>query len=99
VNVGLLGQLPVKISLENGPIQPGDALTLSATQPGYAAKAITAGNIIGYAMTHYPYKEGEVTYPTHTGTQGEKDKLAQPHVMAFIQPKAWIPKKNKKMRC
>lgn len=94
VNVGLLGQLQVKISDENGPINPGDALALSITQPGIAVKAIEEGKIIGYAMTHYPYVPGEITYPTHAGTKKEKDTLNVPHVMAFIQPGFYKPRKS-----
>jgi hypothetical protein len=48
--VGLQGRAPVKITLENGPIERGDPLTPSATKPGYAMKAIKAGQIIGKAL-------------------------------------------------
>src|SRR3989338_2424234 len=52
VPVALLGRVPVKVSLENGEIKAGDALTSSARK-GYAAKAVKSGRIIGYAMEDY----------------------------------------------
>ncbi|MCB9137055.1 MAG: hypothetical protein H6642_01760 [Caldilineaceae bacterium] len=38
IPVALVGVVPVKVSAENGPIQPGDLLTTSST-PGHAMKA------------------------------------------------------------
>jgi hypothetical protein len=52
VAVALAGRVPVKVSLENGVIEPGDALTTSAT-PGVAMKATQAGPIIGKAMERF----------------------------------------------
>ena len=54
--VGLLGQVPTRISSENGNISVGDPITASSTRPGYAKKATDAGRIIGYALE--PYTEG-----------------------------------------
>jgi hypothetical protein len=48
--IALAGRIPVKISLENGPIEPGDPLT-AATRPGYAMKATQPGQIIGRALS------------------------------------------------
>ncbi len=47
--VAMIGRVPVKVSLENGPIAVGDPLTSSST-PGVAMKATQAGQILGYAM-------------------------------------------------
>jgi hypothetical protein len=47
--VALAGRVLAKVSIENGPIQIGDALTSSST-PGVAMKATKAGKIIGYAL-------------------------------------------------
>jgi hypothetical protein len=47
--VAMIGRVPVKVSLENGPIAVGDPLTSSST-PGVAMRATQAGQIIGYAM-------------------------------------------------
>jgi hypothetical protein len=52
VMVALAGRVPVKVSLENGPIKIGDPLTPSST-PGVAMKATKYGPIIGQAMTGY----------------------------------------------
>ncbi|MBA3679030.1 hypothetical protein H0W80_02475 [Candidatus Saccharibacteria bacterium] len=50
--VALAGRVPVKVSLENGTIKPGDALTPSST-PGVAMKATKAGAIIGQSLGTY----------------------------------------------
>ena len=50
VLVALNGQVPVKVSTENGPIATGDPITVSATTPGVGVKAISAGYIVGYAL-------------------------------------------------
>ena len=47
--VALSGRVPVKVSLENGPIGVGDYLTASSI-PGVAAKAIRPGPVIGKAL-------------------------------------------------
>ena len=48
--IALAGRVPLKISLENGDIQAGDHLSVSATKPGFAAKAITPGMTVGIAL-------------------------------------------------
>lgn len=50
VLIGLAGQVPVKVTGENGAVQVGDYLTLSATQPGRARKATAPGWIIGKVL-------------------------------------------------
>ncbi len=52
VRLALTGRIPIKVSLENGPIQPGDYLTTSSI-PGVAMKATTAGRMVGVALTAY----------------------------------------------
>jgi hypothetical protein len=47
--VGLVGRVPVKVSLENGPIAVGDPIT-SSSSAGVGMKATSAGQIIGYAL-------------------------------------------------
>ncbi len=49
VPVALIGRVPVRVSLENGPISIGDRLSVSST-PGIAAKATSAGMTAGIAM-------------------------------------------------
>ncbi len=54
--VALQGRIPVKVTNENGPIKRGDALTSSASKPGYAMKATKAGRSIAIAMEDFnPY--------------------------------------------
>ncbi|HSX29098.1 MAG TPA: hypothetical protein VLE73_00900, partial [Candidatus Saccharimonadales bacterium] len=52
VVMALSGRVPVKVSLENGPIHPGDYLTTSSV-PGVAMKATKAGRAIGVALMPY----------------------------------------------
>lgn len=62
--VGLVGQLPVKVTTENGNIQPGDLLTLSSTA-GVAMKATKAGQMIGRAMEDYTNTDSHATGTIH----------------------------------
>lgn len=70
VPVAVIGVVPVKASAENGPIQPGDLLTTSAT-PGHAMKATPVdvggvsiyrpGTIVGKALTPLAQDTGVIT--------------------------------------
>ena len=59
--LALSGRVPVRLSDENGPIEPGDPLTLSSL-PGIAMKATEADMVVGYALEDYngtrAYTEG-----------------------------------------
>lgn len=59
VPVALSGRVPVKVSTENGPIEPGDPLTSSST-PGVAMKATQAGPIIGKSLESYSNSDPNV---------------------------------------
>jgi hypothetical protein len=54
--LALAGRVPVKVCIENGPIQIGDMLTTSST-PGFAMKAtdrnLGFGAIIGKALESF----------------------------------------------
>ncbi|MDP2630461.1 MAG: hypothetical protein Q8P56_03575, partial [Candidatus Uhrbacteria bacterium] len=50
--IALAGRVPVKVSLENGAIKPGDFLTTSHA-PGVAMKATEGGATIGIALESY----------------------------------------------
>lgn len=50
--VALVGRVPVKVSLENGPINVGDPITVSS-QEGVGMKAETAGMVVGTALEPY----------------------------------------------
>ncbi len=52
VIVGLLGQLPLNVSIENGSITNGDPLTTSSVA-GVAMKATKGGIIVGHALEDY----------------------------------------------
>lgn len=88
VNVALVGQVPVLVTAENGPIRPGDPLTLSPRWRGRAVRATGPAPVIGYALTHFPYVPGEVTWPDNVDGS-EADCLAGDHVMCLVQPGAY----------
>ncbi len=50
--IALNGRVPLKVSLENGPIKEGDYITASST-PGVGMKATGAGRVVGIAMQAY----------------------------------------------
>lgn len=92
--VALAGRVPVKVSLENGPIVAGDYLTSSATRPGYAMKALAPGQVIGIALENFDgtrsyvanesYRTSETDMPNQEDDQVDK-------VLVFIKPQQWIP--------
>ncbi len=71
--LALTGRVPVKVTLENGPIAPGDYLT-SASKPGYAMKATRSGRVIGMALEAFGPEQAEA---------GEEK------VLVFINPHHW----------
>ena len=59
--LALAGRVPVKVTLEGGPIQAGDLL-VSASIPGHAARAPTTpvpGTVIGKAMHGHDQPQGQ----------------------------------------
>jgi hypothetical protein len=105
VPVALAGRVPVKVSLENGLIKKGDALAMS-TIPGVAAKALSIGQIIGYAMEDFDgtstsvmmsQAEFEALTATTSGQLSQDDPDLKQlssgigKVMAFIQPGTYVP--------
>ncbi len=59
VSVALAGRVPVKVTIENGPIEPGDFLT-SSSKPGVAMKATKAGAVFGQALEGYDGPKEEI---------------------------------------
>lgn len=57
VAIALAGVIPVKVTLENGPIAVGDLLTSSST-PGHAMRADRPGPVIGKAMEPFDGGQG-----------------------------------------
>lgn len=58
--LALSGRVPVKVSTENGAIEPGDYLT-SSDIPGVAMKATSAGAVIGKAMGSFDGSSADTT--------------------------------------
>ncbi|MDD5071375.1 MAG: hypothetical protein PHQ42_01425 [Patescibacteria group bacterium] len=47
--IGMLGQVPARVTTANGPIRPGDSLT-SASRPGYVMRASAGDPTVGVAL-------------------------------------------------
>ncbi|MBI5413458.1 hypothetical protein HZA42_03885 [Candidatus Peregrinibacteria bacterium] len=61
IPVALAGRVPVRVNLEGGPIEVGDAITSSSVY-GVGMKATKSGKIVGYALESWNNKEqGEIT--------------------------------------
>jgi len=71
VVVGLLGQIPAKVSLENGDIRPGDSLT-SSSVPGHLARASAGDPTVGVALEAF----GDVGHASTEGNVGSGDNGA-----------------------
>jgi hypothetical protein len=89
--IALNGRVLVKVSLENGPISIGDALT-SAFSPGTAMKATKAGRTIGLALESFEgtiiqcHRE-EISSSTATTTEVCQPLQSQTgKIMVFINP-------------
>ena len=66
--IALAGRVPVKVTDESGPIQPGDLLT-SSSIPGFAMKANKATRTIGKALSPlYPGDKNSLYLPCPDGT-------------------------------
>jgi hypothetical protein len=59
IRLALNGRVPTKVSLENGPIEPGDYLT-SSSIPGVAMKATRPGQVVGKALASFDGTNSEV---------------------------------------
>lgn len=78
--IALVGRVPVKVTLDGGPIQPGDLLTSSGV-PGHAMRAAEpwSGGILGVAMTSF------------TGKDGAGHDVASGRVLVFLQVQSASP--------
>lgn len=101
--VALSGRVPVKVSLENGEIKAGDALTASST-PGVAMKATSAGRIVGFALEDYDgstqissaVREEEALLQADNTVRYWKKPIQDPpqevgKIMLFVNATYWSP--------
>jgi hypothetical protein len=51
--VGLIGQVPARVSAENGAIRPGDSLTSASSTPGYLMRANAGDSTVGVALESF----------------------------------------------
>ncbi|MBI4210019.1 MAG: hypothetical protein HY544_00740 [Candidatus Diapherotrites archaeon] len=57
--IALIGYTPLKVSTENGPIKPGDPITVAST-PGVGMKANPGQPIVGYAFESFDPDNGKM---------------------------------------
>jgi len=81
--VGLLGQVNVKVSAENGPIEKGDYLTSSST-PGVAMKATRPGQVIGKALEGFD--SSSCVIPAEVEGEVGMTGLCQGKILTFVNP-------------
>jgi len=62
VLVGLIGQVKIDVTSENGPVYKGDPITTSLVNPGFGTKATEATRIVGYALDDAPSGGQILTY-------------------------------------
>ncbi|MBI4249964.1 hypothetical protein HY622_00005, partial [Candidatus Uhrbacteria bacterium] len=75
--IALAGRVPIKISLENGSIKPGDYLTTSS-KPGVAMKATKSGMTIGTALESYDQDtEGTILVFLNMGVKNVVEAMEQ----------------------
>lgn len=79
-NVGMLGQVYVKVSIENGEVKAGDRLT-SSTVKGIAMKATKGGRVLGYALQPWTGRE---TRDAEAPQQPLPSGVGM--ILAYIQP-------------
>jgi hypothetical protein len=58
--VALLGQIPARVSAENGAIRPGDSLTSASSTPGYIMKAEAGDSTVGIALQSLNEGQGTI---------------------------------------
>lgn len=58
--VAMLGQIPAKVSTENGEIRPGDSLTSASSTPGYVMRANAGDPTVGVALESLASSTGEI---------------------------------------
>ena len=89
VGVTLSGRTPVKVIMENGPIEPGDRLVASSI-PGFAAKATKAGMTIGIALAPMNEDGSEFSYRA-SNSFGGTASASYGKVLAFVNLTYWAP--------
>ncbi len=94
--VALIGRIPVKVSLENGPIKAGDLLT-SSKIPGVAMRATKTGPIVGKALEDiYSIYESKVIgfYDPDNKEYRSKDNLSnipkKPNIIPIVKIYAFV---------
>ena len=80
--IALTGRIPVKFSMENGPVKAGDYLT-SSSIPGYAMRATGAGPTIGKALADSIPEQDMAVCSAHG--EGLPDNIKCSEVSVFVE--------------
>jgi hypothetical protein len=85
VVIALAGRVPVKVSLENGPIHIGDPLTASS-ETGVAMKQTEPGMFIGYALEEFPADNSQQTMNSASSSQASTGvSTSTPKIVVFVK--------------
>ncbi len=84
VPIALSGRVPVKVTNESGPINPGDLLTTSDV-PGFAKRMDRSGPVIGIAMAQFDPAGGSKADPIACPA-GLPDGVECAKVLMFVKP-------------
>ena len=89
VAVVLSGRVPVKVSLENGPVKEGDRLAPSSIL-GIAAKAIRPGIVVGIALE--PITSSSLDFSVLASDSfGGTASVSYGKALSFINLSYWVP--------
>ena len=89
VAVVLSGRVPVKVSLENGPVKEGDRLAPSSIL-GIAAKAIRPGIVVGIALE--PITSSSLDFSVLASDSfGGSASVSYGKALSFINLSYWVP--------
>jgi len=89
VAVVLSGRVPVKVSLENGPVKEGDRLAPSSV-PGIAAKSIRPGIVVGIALE--PVTSSSLDFSVLASDSfGQTASVSYSKALSFINLSYWVP--------
>lgn len=88
-NVGMLGQVYVKVNLENGKVNAGDAVTTSS-QAGIGMKATEQGRIVGWAVQPW---DGSQTRDERAPQQSLPTGVGM--ILVYVNPTLYTPKMDK----
>ena len=82
--VALAGKVPTLVTTTNGPIQPGDLITLDPNNPGIGIKLTTSGWYVGRALQPLAQGQGTIEVFAQSGYWNDPNQSLQSSVQSII---------------